>query len=347
VIPIRPGVSDHAGSPVGARAVADWLDRVRTNPCLALFDGAGLGPVEPEADDAGGRVRLPWRAGADAARTALADPALRYAAGRPDAPGTGPFVEDGSPRRMRLEAWPRHREGRPYLDALALVARSPFEASSRSDRGGADVVLETASGSRGFRRLWYLAVAPKFAARRPGIAPRLRTHIDRARVLGRLADAASFDAPAPSAAPPRSARTVDSAVRLLAPESAPDAVVDRLQLELLQLGIRARVHRAPAHGVDAARQGGRYDLLFDGLVEPSDRGDRGVLLRLHRVFRDADGSRSIPPTVRSEPTRVVVLGIERLGWKTPPSRLASEGRSIVGARPLQWADAWVLERSHP
>jgi hypothetical protein len=338
VVPVRPGVVAHDGSPVDGAAVAGWLEALRGAPGRPELIRAFMsGPVTTTPD--GTEVRVPWSGDLEAAKAALRDPALRWWASRPSgAVGSGPFRF--TPRRDEdepaLVAFEAHRDGRPFLDAVTL---SPDLAGVAARTAGH--VQPDARGP--FEATWYLAVGPGLARARPELAAALDGALDRRRLLGRFGAAPLRPAPA------RADREADGTIRavppltersLLALDALPADYVERLQLELTRLGVRVTVERVPGSVVDARRRDGAFDLLLDRVVEPGP-------LRVEPGPNASGASTGAPTTPQRRVLQLfggtgstqdlVDLGVVELAR----GRLSIAGPPLPSGAWLDLANAWV------
>jgi ABC-type transport system substrate-binding protein len=136
---LRPGLSFHDGTPVGAVDVVRSLRRFlrADSPAArrlaadldggAPFAAGGTQDLPGLAADTEGRIVLRYAAALAAPLAPLASPAAAITG--PRGAGAGPFVPTSRlPGRHSLTAFGGHRRGRPFLDAVHLVAGASTRA---------------------------------------------------------------------------------------------------------------------------------------------------------------------------------------------------------------------------
>jgi peptide/nickel transport system substrate-binding protein len=284
---LRPGLSDAAGRPLGADAVAARLagllapgeEAWTALPILgadAVLDGraevlAGvqvLSPAELLVTLAFPLPEFPWL---------LAAVAL---------PGAGPFVAGERDREggLVLRANPHHHLGRPFADAIVVRETDARGAARQLGRGGLDLVLrpEAAGGRPGPPLPPLTATVAALRAERLGAAAdavrRALSALDRGELSRRfvrgpaqplatllppavLPAGTAPGATAPAATPPARAA---ARLALLVDGSAPEqrALAERIQVKLFDAGIRATIELA-GRGPFAERLArGDYDVAL-------------------------------------------------------------------------------------
>lgn len=311
-IPVRTGVRDHAGRTVDGAAVARGLNALRSAGCVELAlhtpGPVRVRSIERPAPTPGGLpersqvVVVPWTGTREEAASALTDPGLRWFDPAPDAwIGTGPLevraTGSGLEARPPSEAAgaPAETEAsgvgrRARLEALRVDAAS---LRSGSGQAPADAYVEPAP-TGAFLEAWALAVSEPLAARRPELGAWLERHLDRARLLAPFARN-GFEPWALEASPDAGANAPSStladapgALTLSVARSFPAEAAERLQLFLLQRGLRVVVERVRESELDARRRRGAFELILDRLVEPLVDGQPArVEARLRALYASA------------------------------------------------------------
>jgi peptide/nickel transport system substrate-binding protein len=291
---VRPGLTDAAGRPLGAEAVAARL--------RSLLD---QGPGSPDA-----WVALPI-VGADAVLEGRAQvlagvevlsadellvtlsfplPELPFLlaatpAALPDAGAFLPVPRRSAREPLVLVANPRHHRGRPFAAKIELRPVDARTAArlSRPGPDALDLVLrpEAAGGGLSFPLPALEATVAVVNGERLGAAAapvrRALASLDRAElarrfVRGPAAPLATLVPPAllaqappsPASAPPRAPRAAPGRIAVLADASAADqrALAERIQVKLFDGGVRAGVELLDAEPFRARLLAGDYDVAL-------------------------------------------------------------------------------------
>ncbi len=318
-IPLRSGVRRHDGRVLDAEAAAAALLRLGRpgSPAAHVLlpvvgaavaaEGPGAPAIAASADGRALELRLvgPYP---PLARL-LAIPQAALMGGPDDTVGTGPFaLIERRPEALRLGPHLAHRDGRPFLDTvLWRASATPFAARARLRRGRASVLcgvpdlgdedrrrtLRTPIDDRAPQSLVVLSVGRRAPAlRSPEILSALDRALRRPRLASRylsgdarpahslLGGAEAERAPPPATAPVAS----HAAVLWVAADRAPGLrFAERVQLDLLRAGVRARIERVAPEAIAEARVRGDHELLLDLLPLPAAPvGD--AVDQLHRLL---------------------------------------------------------------
>lgn len=253
----------HDGSPITSESALGALRRfLRSDSPAAAWLAAGLDPAAPVSAPDPLHVVLRFVAPRALPLAPLAAPAAAVTSATGAA--CGPFVPltPAPGKRIRLAAFGGHIRGRPYLDAVDVVAAGGADAAEASFRSGTVDVVAGPGGLSSLASTLILALDP---SRPPFDRPQARAAvsgaIDRADLVSRLLTGGD---PAPSLivpgllppmvayAPVRGA-ALTGAVRMAVGADVPPLVSQRIVASLGEVGLRVDAAAvAPAQARSAA-----------------------------------------------------------------------------------------------
>ena len=290
---VRPGLRTAAGAPITAADVAAALARLLSFGAASPHAWMAL-PLDGADEVVDGRRERPagLRVDSDAELTltlAFPLPELPWLlALHPCAiPGAGPFAPspEGTLGAARFVANAGHPGGRPYLDAIELVALDARPAARRLERGALDAVIRPEAAGDGAVDLPPRAatIAALNGRRLGGGAAAVRralAALDRGELarrfvrgpaaplptlLGPGAPASDADLGGPATPPPPPPR-----VRVLVPDD-PDqrGLAARVQVKLFDAGVHAVLEPADPPRFAARLRAGDYDVALVTVSIPS------------------------------------------------------------------------------
>ncbi len=265
-IPLSHDVLLHDGGWLSPQVARDALLRLADTDARHVV--SGLRTIEADGDG----LRVELRAPDPKLLELLADPRAAIAVSRGQRwIGTGPFALGGATASgLRLDAFTGHRVGRPYVNKLS-VWNGPTETGAKSmlRRGTADLVID---GSDQGLDVLYVLVGPKLLADRArreamsnAIARDLvaRRFLDGARPIDNLLNETPKSAP-----PPLALGSGPTTLLYTEERSKTRGAVERIQLDLLRIGVHATVRALGAAELDVERRRRSDVLLVEAVVLP-------------------------------------------------------------------------------